>query len=1286
MTTVTYPFDPTGSNPLSRVTNEQHVLTSLNNTELYQTVIPSAAPFFTDNVIISFTNPDTSIRVLTEGVDYYFTHIFISAGKATAKPLAGSITFLDTDITGVLRVTYQTIGGAWNLDDNEIAEILANLIKNPRITAWEQITDLPFQFPVIDHEWNLSDMVGATEIVEGINGIRDAVLAGNAGGIAAHVGNTNNPHETTKAQVGLGSVENYPIATQTQAQVGTNNTAYMTPLRVAQAISEFGGGDLATHVTRTDNPHEVTKSQVGLGSVENYGIASTGEATLGTSDIKYMTPLKVKTVVDVVSASLVSHTANQSNPHNTTKSQIGLFNVQNYDVATAVEAQNGTVNDKYMTPLRVKQAITALASVDLTTHLMDTANPHSTTKAQVGLGSVDNFQVASQLEAEAGLLTNRFMTPQRVAQAVTAQVGQSFVDHLNATNPHGVTKDQVNLGNVDNYVTSSQVEAEAGDLNTRFMTPLRTKQAIAVLASGSIASHTSDTNNPHNTTKSQIGLGNVSNYLTADQAEAEAGNATDKYMTPLGTYQAISFQAVSPLNTHTADIANPHAVTKSQVGLGSVENYTVATQVEAQDGTLNDKYMTPLRVKQAIVALASGDIAAHTLDMGNPHNTTKTQVGLGLVENYTVASQAEAEAGNATDKYMTPLRTNQAIATLISGTVTTHISDHNNPHVVTKAQVGLGNVSDLSIASQAEAEAGSSNAAYMTPLRTYQAIAVLASGNIASHLADTNNPHSTTKTQVGLGNVGNFAVASQVEAEAGNATDKYMTPLSTNQAIALQAVTPLNTHIADQSNPHNTTKTQVGLGNVSDFAVASQAEAEAGSSSTVYMTPQRTAQAISSQVGSTLSTHVSDTNNPHNTTASQLGVYTTSQVDTALAGKLGTAATAANSSLLEGKSSAVLSSEITLAAIAAIETSFAPQLLAAKMDFDAGLGSFYTWVQLGGLSLDDTAGNENSPLCWLISGIGYNANEDIVGPNYSLNSYILTATIAENAEADDIIVNSQLKYLTSGGNIVVEFRQKIDVALKEVTYYIRLPNGHSQFSITNLNPHGFQGIDILDVGASTPASTTELLPTGDGDLTAHTSNTSNPHSTTKTQVGLGSVENYAIASQAEAEAGSSDVKYMTPLKTAQAITIQAGAALTTHTSNTSNPHSTTATQVGLGSVSNFAVASQAEAVAGTSAVKYMTPQRTQQAIDAQVGTAANTHYSDQNNPHFVNQSQVGLGNVQNYGIASQAQAEAGSDNATYMTPLRTKQAITLQVEAMLNTLLTEVTAGFTAISNAMASV
>lgn len=56
---------------------------------------------------------------------------------------------------------------------------------------------------------------------------------------------------------------------------------------------------------------------------------------------------------------------------------------------------------------------------------------------------------------------------------------------------------------------------------------------------------------------------------------------------------------------HTSSTSNPHSVTKSQVGLGSVENYAVANQAEAEAGSSTTKYMTPLRVKQAIESFAN---------------------------------------------------------------------------------------------------------------------------------------------------------------------------------------------------------------------------------------------------------------------------------------------------------------------------------------------------------------------------------------------------------------------------------------------------------------------------------------------------------------------------------------------------------------------------------------------------------------------------------------------------------------------------------------------------------
>ena len=46
------------------------------------------------------------------------------------------------------------------------------------------------------------------------------------------------------------------------------------------------------------------------------------------------------------------------------------------------------------------------------------------------------------------------------------------------------------------------------------------------------------------------------------------------------------------------------ATTKGDVELGSVENYGIATKAEAEAGSVNNKYMTPLRTKEAILELA----------------------------------------------------------------------------------------------------------------------------------------------------------------------------------------------------------------------------------------------------------------------------------------------------------------------------------------------------------------------------------------------------------------------------------------------------------------------------------------------------------------------------------------------------------------------------------------------------------------------------------------------------------------------------------------------------------
>ena len=77
------------------------------------------------------------------------------------------------------------------------------------------------------------------------------------------------------------------------------------------------------------------------------------------------------------------------------------------------------------------------------------------------------------------------------------------------------------------------------------------------------------TDNPHNVTKSQVGLGNVPNVSTNDQTptySVASSNATLASGEKLSVAFSKIAKAVSTLISHIADKNNPHGVTASQIG------------------------------------------------------------------------------------------------------------------------------------------------------------------------------------------------------------------------------------------------------------------------------------------------------------------------------------------------------------------------------------------------------------------------------------------------------------------------------------------------------------------------------------------------------------------------------------------------------------------------------------------------------------------------------------------------------------------------------------------------
>lgn len=163
-----------------------------------------------------------------------------------------------------------------------------------------------------------------------------------------------------------------------------------------------------------------------------------------------------------------------------------------------------------------------------------------------------------------------------------------------------------------------------------------------------------------------------------------------------------------------------------------------------------------------------------------------------------------------------------------------HFSDASNPHNVTKEQVGLGNVPNVSTNNQTPTYTIASTLSALVSGETLSAaFPKIAKGisDLISHLANTSNPHSITKSQVGLGNVPNVATNDQTPtySQASSlATLVSGEKLSVSMGKIMKAITDLISHLANKSNPHGVTKSQVGLGSVDNTADANKTVKSAG--------------------------------------------------------------------------------------------------------------------------------------------------------------------------------------------------------------------------------------------------------------------------------------------------------------------------------------------------------------------------------------------------------------------------------------------------------------------------
>ena len=707
--------------------------------------------------------------------------------------------------------------------------------------------------------------------------------------ISDHKADKNNPHEVTKEQIGLGNVENTadidkPVSTATQKLV--DDTKKELDTKIDNHTSDF------------NNPHQVTKEQVGLSNVDNTADINK-PVSVAQQALVNSTKAELKQNISDIEKDVTNHVADKNNPHEVNKLQVGLGNVDNTsDINKPVSTAQQAALDKLKSDL---ESIIGSTGTDLSAHIKDFDNPHKVTKDQVGLGKVDN--------------TTDLEKPVSVAQQEAINTVQSNLDKTNTTlgnhiadkkNPHDVTKDQVGLGNVDN---TADIDKPVSHYQQDALDELERRLQGSIDGSGSdLSAHLKDYNNPHKVTKEQVGLGNVDNTSDKDKPISDA---TQKALDTIKT------ETNTLIESHIADKNNPHQVTKEQVGLSEVTNDAqvkrsemgvaggVATldqdgkvpssqlpsfvddviEVDSYDnlpttGETGKIYVTKdtnltyrwsgTKYTEISASLALGEtsstaypgdkgkattdkVDSHVIDYNNPHKVDKAQVGLSNVDN---TSDKDKPVSDATLTIINEVKESISSGnTTITGNLNKHISDYNNPHKVTKDQVGLGNVDNTSDKDKPLSDA------VKEAIKEVKDSIISSGTDLSAHIKDYTNPHRVTKDQVGLGNVDNTA---DIDKPVSTATQKELDKLDAKiDKINTDQGTDLSDHLKDYNNPHKVTKDQVGLGNVDNTSDKEKPISDA------------TQKAIDDAIASgntALDNHANRTDNPHKVTKDQVGL------------------------------------------------------------------------------------------------------------------------------------------------------------------------------------------------------------------------------------------------------------------------------------------------------------------------------------------------------------------------------------------------------------------------------
>jgi hypothetical protein len=283
------PFDPQGDSVNNRARAEAKDLNQQAGNP-YRIIVMDKGHFYVEGLEVR----ESTGRLLDLHDDYQVTALNPEVVKLTGKEACALIVITNPKVKPKLLIDAQMVGGQFCQLSSAIEQMALGVLNSTRNVWYKNITGRPDRFPVNGHLHGIWDLYDFDEWVVPLQRIVTRILNKSKEAFAvldrdvsaayvdmnasldyvharfmAHLADTNNDHQVTKKQVGLEFLQNFPVATETQARAlgETITTAYMTPLRTQQHMAGNWQVHLNAHLQARNNPHNVNYTQLGAYSI-----------------------------------------------------------------------------------------------------------------------------------------------------------------------------------------------------------------------------------------------------------------------------------------------------------------------------------------------------------------------------------------------------------------------------------------------------------------------------------------------------------------------------------------------------------------------------------------------------------------------------------------------------------------------------------------------------------------------------------------------------------------------------------------------------------------------------------------------------------------------------------------------------------------------------------------------------------------------------------------------------------------------------------------------------------